>query len=74
MATLTKMRIFIVFCDWIRLMERREYQRVYVGVLFGVVLIFILARRALELDIFETNRMILKPAVNDSKQVFWHPL
>jgi len=55
-------------------MERRDYQRVYVGVLFGVVLIFILARRALELNIFETNRMILKPAVNDVKQVFWHPL
>jgi len=71
MATLTKMRIFIrFFCDWIRLMERREYQRVSVGVLFGVALIFISVRRTLELDIFETNRMILKPAVNDIKLVF----
>lgn len=56
------------------MIERREYQRVYVGVLFGVVLIFKSARRALALDIFETNRMILKPAVNDITQVFWHPL
>lgn len=66
--------ILCFFCDWIRLMERKEYQRVYVGALFGVVLIIKSARRALALDIFETNRMILKQAVNDTKQVFWHPL